>query len=379
MSKSQSKQVDVLVLGRHPAAYLAAGLLKNDAKLRIVHAPLANEPDLDRLVLVNPRWFSLAKPLEGLRRSLNLTAVYGTWFLGDAKESQSEFRSKTAVACIADLAEVRTALQKFAKAQGVEMVESADWVLHHLDEQGASVTLDSTPMHPRALVLAGPATPEQAKLIGLSDAWDRDVLHRYTFVRLPNPNGLDLGARPIMPMSLDLKGKLYWAWLLPGDGEIQLAVEQPMESVAAQPADDLLAHWVKVLKTHGILPSDSKVPLGKARSLDLPLAGALAQEGVANRTLIVGPEGGFFSACAEDLYPTCWSAIYAADVLKKALKETHLQDALQAFRHKWRTTLGDYLRGPQQNLRFLLPLVYRNPVMTARLAESILEGKGVVR
>ena len=43
------------------------------------------------------------------------------------------------------------------------------------------------------------------------------------------------------------------------------------------------------------------------------------------------------------------------------------------------TTLGDYLRGPQQNLRFLLPLVYRNPVMTARLTESILQGKSVVR
>ena len=45
----------------------------------------------------------------------------------------------------------------------------------------------------------------------------------------------------------------------------------------------------------------------------------------------------------------------------------------------WRTTLGDYLRGPQQNLRFLLPLVYRNQVMTARLSESILMGKSVVR
>ena len=68
-----------------------------------------------------------------------------------------------------------------------------------------------------------------------------------------------------------------------------------------------------------------------------------------------------------------------ADVLRKALKERHLQDSINAFRHVWRTTLGDYLRGPQQNLRFLLPLVYRNQVMTARLTESILQGKSVVR
>jgi len=56
-----------------------------------------------------------------------------------------------------------------------------------------------------------------------------------------------------------------------------------------------------------------------------------------------------------------------------------VQDSIQVYRQKWGTTLGDYLRGPQQNLRFLLPLVYRNPVMTSRLAEAILSGKSVVR
>jgi flavin-dependent dehydrogenase len=113
--------------------------------------------------------------------------------------------------------------------------------------------------------------------------------------------------------------------------------------------------------------------------MDLPLAGALAHEGVANRTLLIGPAGGFYSACSEDIYPNCWSALYAADAVKKALKEQHLQDALHPYRHRWRTTLGDYLRGPQQNLRFLLPMVYRNQKMTARLSESILMGKSVVR
>jgi flavin-dependent dehydrogenase len=111
----------------------------------------------------------------------------------------------------------------------------------------------------------------------------------------------------------------------------------------------------------------------------LPLAGALNHEGVANRTLLIGPAGGFYSACGEDIYPNCWSAIFAADALKKALKEPHLQDALQPYRQKWGATLGDYLRGPQQNLRFLLPLVYRNPVMTSRMAEAILHGKSVIR
>jgi hypothetical protein len=113
--------------------------------------------------------------------------------------------------------------------------------------------------------------------------------------------------------------------------------------------------------------------------MDLPLAGALAHEGLANRTLLVGPAGGFYSASGEDIYPNVWSGLFAAAAIKAAWKETHLQDALHPYRQKWRTTLGDYLRGPQQNLRFLLPLVYRNQVMTTRLSEAILLGKGMVR
>ena len=103
------------------------------------------------------------------------------------------------------------------------------------------------------------------------------------------------------------------------------------------------------------------------------------QRSLANRTLLIGPAGGFYSATGEDIYPNCWSAVFAAEILKKALREPHLQDALQSYRHKWRTTLGDYLRGPQQNLRYLLPLVYRNQRMTDRIAEAILWGKSVVR
>ena len=128
----------------------------------------------------------------------------------------------------------------------------------------------------------------------------------------------------------------------------------------------------------GIL-SDQLLPLDDLQLRDMPLAGALAHEGVANRTLLIGPAGGFYSACTEDIYPNCWSALFAAESIRKALKERHLQDALQPYRSRWRTTLGQYLRGPQQNFRFLLPFIYRNQVMTTRLTESILLGKSVVR
>ena len=374
--------VDVLVLGEHPATYLCAALLTQKSKLRVVHTTIPGEAETDRLVVINPSFFTLHPLLEPLRRKLDLAAVYGLQFLSDDPEVRSEYRSKATLAYVASYKQVRAELIKVAGANGVELEnpKSPDHLqIHRLDERGIDVTLGKNQLRPKVLVLGGSLPERQRRLLGLPESWESEIVHRYTFVKLPGVKWADLGSRPVMPMSLNLRGMLCWAWLLPGPKSVQLAVEQPVETLSrAQPAE-LLAHWVEVLRRNQILNGKPDVPLAAATSLDLPLAGALAHEGVANRTLLVGPAGGFYSACTEDIYPNCWSALYAADAIKKALKETHLQDALQPYRHKWRTTLGDYLRGPQQNLRFLLPLVYRNQVMTTRLTESILLGKSVVR
>ena len=138
-----------------------------------------------------------------------------------------------------------------------------------------------------------------------------------------------------------------------------MTVEQPLAGAGSGVVQ--MNGWVAVLQRHGLLGPKFTVDPAAVWTVDLPLAGALAHEGVANRTLLVGPAGGFYSACGEDVYPGCWSALFAADVLRKALRHEHLQDALADYRQVWRTTLGDYLRGPQQNLRLLLPLVYRKP------------------
>jgi len=291
----------------------------------------------------------------------------------------SEHRSRSALAYVTSYKAIRSALAKLAEAQDVETVSPKVLEIHRLDENGIDLTLGKSHLRATMLVLAGMPTEAQQKLLGLPDGWGSDIVHRYTFLRLSGAKWCDLGSRPVALMSLNLKDIFTWAWLLPGDKGVQLSVEQPIETISRIRPTELLAHWVDVLRAHQILIGKGELRLEEADSIDLPLAGALAHEGVANRTLLIGPAGGFYSACSEDIYPNCWSAVFAADAVKKALKERHLQDALQSYRHRWRTTLGDYLRGPQQNLRFLLPLVYRNQVMTTRLTESILLGKSVVR
>jgi hypothetical protein len=378
MAKPET-QPDILVLGEHPAAYLAAALVRHKSKLRVLHSTVPDAPDADRLVILNPALFALHKVLEPLRRKLDLTGVYGLRFLADEAGVGSEHRSKSGLSFVTTYKGVRTAMREVAEAEGVEFVTPKQLHVHRLDEHGIDVTIGKAAVRPKAMILGGALPEPQQKLLGMPDGWGADVVHRYTYVKLPGSKWADLGARPVVPMSLNLKGLLCWAWLLPGPKGFQLAVEQPIETIEKTRPQDLLAHWAEVLRRHDVLNPKLDVPVESAEWIDLPLAGALVHEGVANRTLLVGPAGGFYTACAEDIYPNCWSAVFAADAIKKALKEPHLQDALAPYRQRWRTTLGDYLRGPQQNFRFLLPLVYRNQVMTTRLTEAILLGKSVVR
>ncbi|HSU69023.1 MAG TPA: hypothetical protein VLJ39_19225 [Tepidisphaeraceae bacterium] len=372
-------QLDVLVLGEHPAAYLCAALLKYKSKLRVLHSTLPHETWPDRLLLLNPELFDLHPLLEPLRKKIETTAIYGLKFIADTPGTASEHRSRSVVAQVASYKNVRTAMMKMVASQDVETVTPKVVEIRRLDEHGVEVLVGKTELRPKMLVLAGMPTEPEARLLGLPDGWGAEVVHRYTFLKLPGTKWADLGGRPVVPMSLNLRDMLCWAWLLPAERCVQVAVEQPTETLSRVRPEELLLHWIEVLRAHQIIVGKGELPLDQIQSIDLPLAGALAHEGLANRTLLIGPAGGFFSATAEDMYPNCWSALYAADAIKKALKEVHLQDALQPYRHKWRTTLGDYLRGPQQNLRFLLPLVYRNQVMTSRLTESILLGKSVVR
>ncbi len=378
MAKSHP-QLDVMVLGEHPCTYFAAILLAASAKVRAAHCCIPANADPDRLVLINPALFDLHPLLAPLRRKLEMTAVYGLQFVGDDPSVSSEFRNKAALSYVASYKSVRAAMSKLASDQGVQLLTPKAVQIHRADERGVEMTVGKDAMHPRSLILGTGLPGPQRKLLGLPDGWGADVVHRYTYLKLPAGRWADPGSRPIIPMSLNLRNALCWGWLLPGPKGIQLAVEQPIETIGKMPPKELLGHWADVLRSHNVLSPKAELPIDSAEWIDLPLAGALEHEGVANRTLLIGPEGGFYSACCEDIYPNCWSAVFAIDAIKKALREPHLQDALQPFSQKWRTTLGEYLRGPQQNLRFLLPLVYRNQRMTTRLTESILQGKSVIR
>lgn len=374
-------QPDVLVIGGHPSAYLAAALMRQTGSLRVSHTTLPGERLVDRLVTINPAFFELNSLFTPLKRKLDLMPIYGLKFLADDPQISMSSMGKTIGAYVGRFKQVHDLARGLAQEAEVKLYDPRIFDVRAVDERGVEVQIDQAMLHPKVLIVAGELPPEQKRVIGLPVKWDDQVVYEYTYLRLKGARLHDPGNRPAAAMSLDLKGTLNWAWLLPFDKQVQLAVVRPAREKNGELSQDMLIrHWINVLVAHGQLKiGTDSIDTRQAVSLELPLAGALAQEGLANRTLLIGPAGGFYSACAEDIYPNCWSAVFAADVAKKALKERHLQDAMQPYRQRWGATLGDYLRGPQQNLRFLLPLVYRNPTMASRLAEAILYGKSVVR
>jgi len=373
---------DILVLGEHPSTYFAAAMLRARPSLVVVHATIpggAARTWDDQLVLLNPDFFQLHPLLAPLARKVAMTRIYGLRFLGDSEQNQSQHRAKSAMGMIARHGDVRDALARLAEQSGAVLHKPANLHIAHIDPTGLHVVMDGQTVRARALILGESLPATDARMLRLDEPWEREVMHRCFVAPLAGDFKIDPGPRPVIPMSLDLQHMLHWGWLLQHGDVAQISVIQPHRDPLPATPKAPLEDWLQLLRLHGVVEAGARLDEAQVKSFDLPLAGALEHEGVANRTLLIGPAGGFYSASGQDIYPNCWSAVFAVDVLRRALRETHLQDALDAYRHNWRTTLGNYLRGPQQNLRFLLPLIYRNQNLTSRMAESILLGKSVVR
>ncbi|HRK32062.1 MAG TPA: hypothetical protein PLD59_13410, partial [Tepidisphaeraceae bacterium] len=357
------------------AAYLAAAVGKaQQPGLTVGHLTLPAEAPPDRLAVVNPKLFELHPLLKTLRKPFCQATTCGALFLSEKPPERGDYSSNTATSAVVGTNAFTNAAADIARAAGVFLAKcKSSFDLSKVEDSGVEMLVDGQPTRARVLIVASPLPQSSGRVIGHAFDADRESVQRYHFAAI---DASKVTAQKQLAMSLDLNGTGAWAWLLRAGETAELAVMQPTGR-AVLPAGGEIGTWMANLVDHGLLPAGLKV--GATTTLQLPVAGALSGETVANRTLLVGPAGGFFSACNEDLYPGCWSAILAADVAVAALGARHVQDALLSYRESWGSTVGDYLRGPQQNLRLLLPLIYRNPIMAARVGEAIFLGESVVR
>ena len=374
-SKPPAADPSVVVVGDHPAASLCA-LLLTQAKVDVGLCSAGGTPNAGRLVTLNPAFFALHPALASLEQSLDLQPISAVRFLGpDGGAAQTRPRpaGEDVLAYVAAADEVAAAVRELAVAEGVPLLDGTASVAR-VSEEGVELTVGRRTLRPALLCVGDPLDAASMSALGAAP-FPGQGGQRQTTAKFVGETLSDSADAATLAMSLDLDGDLNWGWLLRRSGDVQLCVQGPPNGDAAE----LLSAWTQLLVDDGLLGEGAKADGRTFRHDVLPLAGALSRDVVARRTLLLGPAGGFYSASGEDIYPACWSAQFAADSAAKALKATHPQDALAAYRGKWGATLGDYLRGPQQNLRFLLPLVYKNPTMTDRLADSILLGDSLVK
>ena len=275
---------EVLVLGSHPCAHLAAALLRQNSSIRVTRADVAGELLDDRLVVINAEFFDLNPLLAPLKKKLELAPFYGLQFLADDAATKSEFTDKSVAAYVGSMKPIRAAFAALSDEAGVDTIGKSKLDITGLDEHGIQVRLDGKSLKPKLLIIATNLSPDAQRMLGLPVSWENGVVHRYTYVKCKSPrvsiNGSQNG-KPLMPMSLDLKGHLTWAWAISGAGHVQFAVEQPVDTVRNEPPVALLHHWLRVLEMHGVIKSADAINTDTAISIDLPLAVALAQEGVA--------------------------------------------------------------------------------------------------
>ncbi len=157
---------------------------------------------------------------------------------------------------------------------------------------------------------------------------------------------------------------------------VSVAVNWVGERGGAAPA---LAQACAGLAAQGVLPVDLSREALKIALVSSPASGALDMEShVAKHTLVIGDAGGFVSAASnEGIYPAMWSARIACDVADAALTGTCSQDDLMVFDTTWRIAMADYLRPPNTDIQFLLPLIFSNQPMADRMGAAFFSGENI--
>ncbi len=130
---------------------------------------------------------------------------------------------------------------------------------------------------------------------------------------------------------------------------------------------------------HGILGMDLTQAAAAAPLTVHPAAFALDMEThVGKNALVVGDAGGFVAAASyEGIYPALWSAQLGAEVVHEALDDKHSQDRLMEFELRWRHAMADYLRAPNTDIHFLLPLIFANQAMADRMGAAFFFGENI--
>jgi len=268
------------------------------------------------------------------------------------------------------------ALVGAAKTAGVKIVADANVTDVRVRENGVTVVVKDRqrPFEGRLLMLAsGRGSPLIARCGFRRGAVENRLWTGQLDAELPSSFQTP-DPHVCVVLGLDRFGGFGLVYLI-GD-RMSISIHWAGDADAATSA---FVNFVRTAHEKEVIPIDlSKM----AASVDLvpsPAAAALDMDThVGKHALLIGDAGGFVSAASnEGIYPAMWSAQIASAVIDSALKSVYSQDELMAYDSKWRLEMADYLRSPNTDTQFLLPLVFSNQSMADRMAAAFFSGDNI--
>ena len=264
-------------------------------------------------------------------------------------------------------------LAKQAVAAGVDFRQQLDVRDLSLEENGVVIVApDSQELRARLLVLAaGRDTPLLGR-VGLSVEGDAGG----SWAAQVETTECRLRGDPAISVVLGLDRASGLGMIVTSQGFASVGIQTPGDK------QDVIANFVTLCRRAvevKLLDVDLTHEAAAAPVTVNPTAVALGMEThVGKHTLVIGDAGGFVAAASgEGIYPAMWSARIACDVLLKALDAPSPQDALMEFDSAWRMQMADYLRPPNTDTQYILPLIFTNQPMADRMGAAFFSGENI--
>lgn len=277
---------------------------------------------------------------------------------------------------LVDRAEFDNIIVETARKSDVTMLLGVGVSKLHLKESSVSVDLtNGNTISGRLLIIAtgaGSALVENVGVVrpkGSRPVW---------MARVDAEPGTKKGSKsePHVDIVLGLNRHASFGLICTGTKRISATITWKGERDEALPA---LVNLCRLAHQHGHVPVDLSIQAASAPLMATPGSAALEMEThVGKHSLVIGDAGGFVAAAShEGIYPAMWSGQIAAKILDAALKSTHSQDVLMTFNSEWRLRMADYLRSPNTDIQFLLPLIFSNQAMADRMGGAFFSGENI--
>lgn len=376
---------DILIVGAGPAGATAATILaKRSHRVALV--------DQQKIPVPGPRaiWLGARTPDLLGEIDVSLEGVFDnpveTVILHSADlSSRIQAPLDSPPAYLADGAAVNAELVKAATAAGVELVPNTTVTDVKLGEAHVELELESgSALQGRMLVGAWGGNSAFTSRVGVVPPLDDGALWAAEIevdVEAPESAGAKETGQAVVPcrptaeliLGMEDQGMGY---VLRDTTRLRIAVH------ARSASADLgvrLRQLCARLRRAGVIPVDLDKRVGRATVRRSSACAALEFDShVGKHALVIGEAGGFVAGMSnEGVYPAMWSAKIAAEVMDEALSAESSQDHLMQFDTRWRTVMADYLRSPQTELQFLLPLIFSKEPMAVRMANAFFLGDNI--